>query len=178
MDAYNHTQAIDNIRRTIAGIVNDGHHPLRDYRRAIRARHTGPCGPYYFVPGKLITDASNAPEGFGGYLNSRADALDEGSFVRLRVKRADEIIRLRHTGWYTDDECIGETMFGVVATLPHSRGFLAGWSLGAQMATSFTRNIYETAEEAAFAADAEAQRAAERERDYRREHRDNDSDEE
>jgi hypothetical protein len=171
MDAYNHTQAIDRLRRSIDAIANDGHLPLRNFARPIRERNSGPCGPYYFTPGKLITDARSAPEGFGGYLNKRADEISEGSFTRLRVKRADEIIRLDHTGWYADDDGIGDTMFGVVATLPRSRGFLAGWSLGAQMATSFSRTIYETAEEAARAADREAEHASERERDYQREQR-------
>lgn len=177
MDSYNHTQAMDGIRRSIAGIVERGHVPLRDFARPIRERNSGPCGPYYFTPGALITDGRTAPEGFSGYLNSRADEISEGSYVRLRVTRADEVARLNHTGWFTDDDGVNDVMYGVIARLPRSRGFIAGWSMGAGMATSFSRTIYETAEEAARAADHEAEREAERERDYQREEQDKQRDE-
>jgi hypothetical protein len=158
-----HQDRLTMLRHSIDGIA-EGRIPLRDLSRPIRARNSGITGPYYFTPGPVITGRHNAPEGFAGYLTG--NQIAEGSFARLRVRRADDIIRLRHSGWFTDEHC-DETMYGVVATLPRSRGFLAGWSLGEGMATSFSRDIHATAEDAARAADEEARIAAEKEREYR-----------
>lgn len=169
MNTYNHETAMNLLRHSLAGIA-EGRIPLRDLSRPIRERNNGVPGPYYMTASALIFDARQVPEGFGGYLNSHEDAIDSGSFARLRVVRADSIIRLKHTGWFTDDDGMGDTCFGVVARLPRSRGFLAGWSLGANMATSFSRTIHDTEEEAARAADREAELSAEREREYQREH--------
>ncbi len=62
-------------------------------------------------------------------------------------------------------------MYGVVARLPRGRGFLAGWSMGERMITSFTGYIYDNARDAALAADGEARHAAEAEQEYQREER-------
>jgi hypothetical protein len=138
---------------------------LWDYSKPIKQRHSGPCGPYQFTRQGLITGRKNRNKGFGGYLSKDGTEVNEGSMVRLRVFRADSVIRLNHDGWYCDQFQDG-TMYGVVARLPRSRGFLAGYSMGPQMSTGFDSTIYETADDAARAADSEAETAAEREREY------------
>jgi hypothetical protein len=163
-----HQARLSMLRHSIAGIA-EGRLPLRDLSRPIMERNSGVTGPYFFTPGPLITSARNKPEGFGGYLNGSETMIDEGAFARLRVRRADSIVKLRHKGWFTDDDCIGELAFGIVATLARSRGFLAGWSLGGNMCASLSRTIYWIEQEAARAADREAELAAEKERDYQRE---------
>ena len=127
------------------------------------------CGPYYTElpplpgsPGWRTTTSGGA----GGYMSN--GELSEGSRVRLRVKRADEIISLRHTGWYCDD-FQDQTIFGIVARLPRGRGFLAGWSMGDGMATSVEASIYADETSAARAADSSAEYVAEQERDYQAE---------
>lgn len=163
MTQYNHAAAISMLRHMVE-VAAGGEIILRDFSRPIRERNNGLTGPYYFRPGALITDAHTVPEGFSGYLSKDESAIDEGAHVRLRVVAAGNLVNLKHDGWYTDDDC-SETMYGVVARLPRSRGFLAGWTMGAQMATSFTRTIYQSEKEAARAADREAEYAAQRARD-------------
>jgi hypothetical protein len=86
-------------------------------------------------------------------------------FPGLRWKYADDVIRLNHRGWFADD-CQDTTIRGIVGFLPHGRGFLAGWTMGRQMASQWELCPYETAEEAARIADGIAERTAENERDY------------
>lgn len=138
---------------------------LRDLSLPIRARHSGPCGPYYMNARPLRTGARCA--GFGGYLSSDESEVSEGSGVRLRVVGwADHIVPMRHKGWFTDDHGDGETARGLVLRLPNGRGFLAGWSMGAGMCASFAGDIYDCERDAAYAADEEARCAAEQEREY------------
>jgi hypothetical protein len=136
-----------------------------DYNKPIKERHSGPCGPYYFTR-RPPRRKGEKFEGFSGYLSKDGTEVNEGSFVRLRVKKASDIISLRHSGWYCDP-FQDQTIYGVVAILPRSRGYLAGWSMGEGMITSFAGYIYDDMESAAHAADQEAQSAAEREREYR-----------
>jgi len=137
---------------------------LWDYAKPIKARHAGPCGPYTFAR-QPLRGAGDRCKGFTGYLSSDGSEVNEGTMVRLRVEKASDIISLRHSGWYCDEECHG-IMYGVVAILPRSRGFLAGWSLGEGMATSFDGFVWDTIEDAARAADEEARVAADREREF------------
>jgi hypothetical protein len=90
------------------------------------------------------------------------------------IKRADEIICLNHTGWFADN-FQDQTIFGIVIFLPHGR-FLAGWSMGEGMASSYDGEIYTDAEEAARAADSLAEDAAEAEREYQEEEERNQGD--
>lgn len=145
--------------------------PLKQRRQ--RYKDTG---PYYFTPGPLITRAADVPQTTGGYLNQDGTVIDEGSFVRLRVQAAHDVedANIRHSGWFTDDDGSGETMYGIVARLPKGRGFLRGYTMGPQMISGLDRSyIYgpEELRDAAHAADHMAKRAAEDERDYQNEER-------
>ena len=137
---------------------------LWDYSKPIKERHRGPCGPYYFKRGALRGKGDKC-KGFGGYLSRNGREVNEGAMCRLRVIKAGEVINLRHTGWYCDEDS-RETLYGVVARLPNNRGFLAGWSFGEGMSASFAGDIYDDIKDAARAADEEARCAAEAEREY------------
>jgi hypothetical protein len=115
------------------------------------------CGGYYSPEPRPI---SGSHPGGSFYLGSD---FEPGRYI----KRADEIIRLNHTGWFIDD-FQDQTMFGIVIFLPHGR-FLAGWSMGEGMGSSYDGEIYTDAEEAARAADSLAENAAECEREYQEE---------
>lgn len=147
-----------------------------DYSKPIKERHAGSCGPYYFKRGKL-RDKGDKCEGFAGYLSASGHEVSEGAVCRLRVRLARDIANFRHKGWYTDDSC-AQTMEGVVALLPSGRGFLAGWTMGTGMITSFAGYIYDDIEDAAQAADQEAQSAAEKEREYQELKREREDEEE
>ncbi len=131
--------------------------------KARKERFTGCTGPYYHAPKPV---ARNAGKGF--YLG---DAGQPG----LRWSWCDDIdLSITHTGWYSEDHCMGECIRGLVFTLPRSRGFLAGWSMGKGMVGSVEySDVYETPEEAARAADQLAERVAEEEREYQRTNQDN-----
>ncbi len=121
--------------------------------------------PYFYTSDK---PRALGREGFGGYLNGRADRIGEASPCDLRVIACHEVdgAHIEHTGWYSDDDCCGELMYGVVVRLPHARGFLVGWSMGANMCASIEPDIYPDAVAAARAADRVAEIAAEKERAY------------
>lgn len=115
------------------------------------------CSGYYASEPRPV---SGAHPGGSFYLGSD---FEPGRYI----KRADEVTRLDHTGWYTD-AFQDQTIFGIVIFLPHGR-FLAGWSMGAGMASSYDGELYTDAEEAAQAADSMAEHAAEAEREYQEE---------
>lgn len=126
------------------------------------ARYKNPVtGPYYHAPKPV-----GANHGRGFY-------LDNHGMPGLRWQWCDKVedTTINHTGWFTDPDCIGEKIRGVVFTLPKGRGFLAGWSMGESMASELDCHVYETAAEAAYAADSEAEDAAERECAYQEEQR-------
>lgn len=91
---------------------------------------------------------------------------------------ADEVVRLRHTGWYADEH--GDNLIrGVVFQIPARGGnpqYLAGCEWGESSRKGFDSgggwieigrgDIYESKEDAARAADSIAERAAEAEREY------------
>jgi len=54
--------------------------------------------------------------------------FEESAVNDFRPRLAGDIVKLRHNGWYVDDEFQDETTFGIVLRLPHGRGFLAGCS--------------------------------------------------
>jgi predicted GNAT superfamily acetyltransferase len=66
-------------------------------------------------------------------------------------------VRIDHTGWFCDE--YGTKIRGIVVALPHGR-FLAGWSMGEGMASTVDADLYDTAEDAAYAADSMAESAA------------------
>ncbi len=141
---------------------------LWDLSKPVRKRHSKLCGPYYFEPGKPVCGVH---PGIGGYLCRRFGTyeLREGSNTRLRIEFARDILkgtRQADTIGYYTDESQSETMKPVIARLPRSRGFLAGWTLGENMSTSFDGHIWDDIESAAYGAYSEAEQAAEREREY------------
>jgi hypothetical protein len=109
------------------------------------------------------------PEGAG---KGGSGYLESDFALGLRWQWADKVegVRLEHTGWYTSDDYTGETIRGVVWRLPHARGFLAGWSMGEGMATTWEPDIYPDESGAARAADSIAERVAENERERERDY--------
>lgn len=113
------------------------------------------AGPYYHAPKPV---GRNHGQGF---------YLDDQGTPGLRWQWCDEVpeVSIRHTGWFAD-EFQDSKIRGVVFTLPKGRGFLAGWSMGEGMASGVECEVYETAREAAYAADSIAENVAERQREF------------
>jgi len=125
-------------------------------KRLEKAKAPSFCGPYYSAP---------KPAGRGHGISFY---LDSDFAPGLRWEWCDQVegVRIRHTGWFTDEHGDTDTIRGLVMRLPKGRGFLAGWSMGSGMASAVDCEIYADASDAAYAADCLAERAAERERDY------------
>lgn len=107
------------------------------------------CGGYFHAP------RPNA-DGKGFYMGDAGQPF-------ARWKWADDIVSLRHTGWFCD-RYGDQTIRGFVAQLPHGR-FLAGWSMGEGMLADVGGTVYTSERDAAYAADSMAEHAAEIERD-------------
>ena len=135
-----------------------GTHIIHNLMRPVSARLESRkhCGPYYGNPA------------YAGIDNSRFFYLNSDFMPTLRWQWADSIVQLDHNGWYSDD-FEDQTIRGFVMRLPKNRGFLAGWSMGENMASEIEVDIYPDQESAAYAADTMAEHAAERQRDYERE---------
>ena len=118
-------------------------------------------GPYYHAPKPVGRD-----HGHGFY-------LDDAGMPGLRWQWCDEVsdVRIKHTGWFCDEFGISDKIRGLVFTLPKGRGFLAGWSMGESMASGVECEVYETAREAAYAADSIAENVAERQREFEEQER-------
>lgn len=115
-------------------------------------------GGYYHAP------TPNAHDSIGIYL-----ASDSGSSISLRWQWCDRVdgARINHTGWHADKYGDGEDIRGIVFRLPNDRGFLRGWSMGENMATSIdVSHVYLSESEAAYGADSFAENAAENEREH------------
>lgn len=125
-------------------------------------------GGYFWTVGAPFGSHRDAPRGISGYLSG--GELREGSNVRLRVEDANEHLpsysRLSRIDGYYSDEYGIDTLRPAIARLPGGRGFLAGWTMGEGMVTSFDADVIETAEDAAMQAHDIAERAAEDERAY------------
>ncbi|TXH52303.1 MAG: hypothetical protein E6Q97_16505 [Desulfurellales bacterium] len=131
--------------------------PAGSLRKRAESRKPGRamCGDYYHAP------PPDAAKGRGFY-------LDSDGMPRLRWQWADECegARIRHTGWFCDDDQC-EKIRGIVMKLPRGRGFLAGWSMGKGMASTIDYfPIFDNAADAAACADSMAENAAENEREY------------
>lgn len=118
------------------------------------------CGPYYHSPPPRVP--------FEDY--STGFYLESDGMPGLRWKFADEIIRLNHKGWYCD-EFQDSTIRGIVFTLPKSRGFLAGWTMGKEMSSAIECSVLDTEKDAARVADSLAEHAARRQREFEEEER-------
>lgn len=113
------------------------------------------CGEYYHAP---KPEAAGIGKGF--YLNS-----DGQPFTRWQWCDEVDGVRIEHTGWYADEYGDGEKIRGIVVALSHGR-FLAGWSMGEHMASTVDADLYDSANDAAYAADRKAEQAADNEREY------------
>jgi hypothetical protein len=174
-------KAIENVRRDLAsapwtnysaapfaGAVHDLAKPLRQ-----RLESRQYAGPYYFTPAKPGT-------GRGFYQASHGLACDRaGSTFRLRLELANDHLsgRIALTRGYYCDLHQDSTLTPIIARLPHGRGFLAGWTMGAGMVASLDATIWESEREAAMAAHDMAERDAEREREREAASNETDSDE-
>lgn len=134
-------------------------------RLAHRRKHgRSPCGPAYYTEPGVIRSARDCERG--------TYHTDDGPAGGLRWRWCDEVVDLRHQGWYCDYEMQDDTLRGFVARLPHGRGFIIGWSMGAGMYAVLDYSCaYDLERDAAYAADSMAEHAAEREREHQREER-------
>lgn len=97
--------------------------------------------------------------------------FSEGFYTHQKVdfEFAHEIIRLGHTGWYTND--FGDLCNGIVVTLPPMPGFsegrfMAGYYLTDNGETVVNPELYADKYSAVMDADRMAERYAEVEREY------------
>lgn len=130
---------------------------LRDLSKPLPQRHHKHCGPYMWTP-------AQPGNGRGFYQASRGLHCGDSTF-RLRLEYANDVLP-RHSrlagidGYYTDEFC-DQTISPIIARLPRSRGFLAGWTMGGGMLAAVDADIYDTAEDAAQAAHNKAEYDAE-----------------
>jgi len=144
---------------------------LIDYAKPLKARLESRkyCGPYHWKP-------TEAGKGRGFYQASSGLRVDaHGSSFDLRLELANDHIRrsarFRYVEGYYCDEFQDCTMVPVIARLPHSRGFLAGWTMGNGMCGSLGGTVYTTAEDAAIAAHSDAEYDAQRQREFEEQER-------
>lgn len=143
-----------------AGAVHDFTVPMRK-----RAESRKVVGPYYMKPMQ-----PGAPRGF--YMEGRGFApAKHGACFDLRLEEAND--HLPHSGrraiGYYCDESQDDTLQPIIARLPHGRGFLAGWTMGAGMISNIDPGtIYSDEESAAYAAHSMAEYDAEESRDAAR----------
>ena len=130
--------------------------PLAQRKRT----HTG---PYFWTPTPPMS-------GRGFYMQH--DTRDfvcasHGSGFDLRIDLANEHLtgRIANTTSY-GSQISDDSFTPIVFRLPRGRGFLAGWTLGAGMASTMEPELYDDAQSAAFAAHSVAERAAEAQQDY------------
>lgn len=121
--------------------------------------------PYYWCP------SAPTKGGIGFYSSSQnALAMDRaGSPVNLRLEWANDHIKHSRTartiGYHASPYGDGDTLRPIIARLPRSRGFLAGWTMGAGMCGTLEPEIYSEERDAAYAAHSIAENVAEEERD-------------
>lgn len=138
---------------------------LIDYQRPLRDRLESRkhCGPYRWRP-------NTKNNGIGFYQSSTGLAMDShGSALRLRL---EECPSAYPRGIASYDCGADQEMIPIIARLPRSRGFLAGWTMGQGMCASLGNTIYDSEEDAHLAAHGEAESAAEAERIYQQENPD------
>jgi hypothetical protein len=130
--------------------------PTGTMKARVSQRKPPMTGDYYHAP------TPNNRAGIGFYLSD-----SDGCPFSLRHQWCDEVhgAYIDHRGWFADD--YQDTKYrGIVFRLPHGRGFLAGYSMGENMLSSVDFYVYRDAVDAAYAADALAEQAADREREY------------
>lgn len=145
---------------------------LIDFKKPLVARLKSRkhSGPYRWCP-----SAPGKGRGFYTAMEGKGLSVDRaGSSFDLRLEEANAHIgssRLRFTNAYFCDDYGDCSMRPIIARLPHSKGFLAGWTMGAGMCGSLDNYIWETAGDAAYAAHDMAEREAAAEQEYQRRER-------
>lgn len=102
-----------------------------------------------------------------GFNNSRPVVYWHAGKPPVRsIKDASDVIDLRHTGWYADNEGDQGLVIGIVGQLSHGR-YLSGyrWTDNDEQLL-FTDEVFDSPEDAARSADHEAERYAETLREY------------
>ena len=141
-----------------------------DFNRPLRARMEARrhVGPYVWI----VPALNRKSEGRGFYFDKSANIGD--ATFSLRITEANEHLRgtrqARTTGYYADEDG-DSTIIPYVVALPHGRGFWPAYGEGASMWGAVDYDTYATPEEAARAAHDAAERAADREREFRAEER-------
>lgn len=137
--------------------TRDGHKP--SLRERLEMRKT--CGPYQWTP-------TTPGKGRGFYSSSRNQLEMGDATFRLRLELANDHLRgrlARTNGYYCDLD--GDTtLTPVIARLPHGRGFLAGWTMGAGTCGALDAYVYSDVRDAAGAAHQMAENDAEAQREY------------
>lgn len=138
--------------------INPGQRIIHNLTRPLSARLKSRkhCGPYIVTPPTA------------GREDTRFFYMGSDFAPGLRARFCDEVAQsIQHTGWFTDEYGTGDTIRGLVFSLPHARGFLIGWTMGENMASVIDVSyIYDDETGAALAADSMAEHAAETEREY------------
>lgn len=137
-----------------------------------RARMRKTCGPYQWRVSAV--DDRQARKG-RGYYAGREDGTPSAHDATFYLRACERPAKFAH-GWFCD-EFQDQTISPVVLRLPRGRGFLAGWTMGANMASSIDFDVYDDERSAWFAADSMAEQAAEREREYQENNRDDEGEE-
>jgi len=120
--------------------------PRGPLRARAAERKTRCTGDYYHAP------KPNDNSGRGFY-------LDGDGMPGLRWEYSSD------TEYYAD-EYGHQTIRGLIMRLPHNRGFLAGHTMGERMSSGVGPDIYAEESDARRAAECEAERIAESEREY------------
>lgn len=135
-------------------ITHDFQRPLRE-----RAKARKFCGPYRWRP-------SEPGKGRGFYQACNGLHMDRaGSTLDLRLELANDCLPRswrRPDAYWADDDGFTK-LIPIVARLPHSRGFLAGWTMGEGMCASLEPEVFHEIEDAARAAHDAAEHQAEAE---------------
>jgi hypothetical protein len=138
---------------------------LLDLSVPLSARKRTFCGPYRWTPSKAGSGRTFYME-----CSQRGDlaCASHGSTIDLRVELAEDHVggRLSHITSFGGG-ILAEGYIPIVMRLPRSRGFLAGWTLGAGMVSSVEPEIYDDIEDAARAAYSIAENAAENEIEHK-----------
>ena len=139
---------------------------LHDFSRPLAARKAARkhCGPYMWTVPALNAKASGRTFYF-----DRHGGIGDATFC-LRIAPANDFLRGRRiariNGYFADD-CQDSTIYPYVVSLSHGRGFMPAYGEGPGMWGAVDYNIFDNAEDAAIAAHSAAERAAEREREFR-----------
>ena len=139
---------------------------LHNFNRSLAARKAARkyCGPYTWTVPALNAKASGR-----GFYFDRHGGIGDATFC-LRIAPANDFLRGRRiariNGYFADDYQ-DSTIYPYVVSLPHGRGFMPAYGEGPGMWGTVEYDFFDTAEDAAIAAHDRAERAAEREREFR-----------